>query len=189
LEAFNLRISSIRATLHDPMQHRFTEGSMLLAHIVLYAGLVFGSMPWLPATLFLLVHQAVFGVYLGCTFAPSHKGMPSLSGSDAEDPLLRQVLTSRNIRGGRHLDLLMGGLNLQIEHHLFPSMPRPNLRRLQPLVQRHCQTHGVGYEDMSLYGAYEAALGHLHRVGAPLRVARIPSPRSQGSDDIAHRPR
>jgi fatty acid desaturase len=172
LEAFNLRISSIRATMKDPIRHRFAEGSMLLAHLVLYGGLVFGSLPWLHAILFLLVHQAVFGVYLGSTFAPSHKGMPTLSADDAADPLLRQVLTSRNIRGGRHVDLLMGGLNLQIEHHLFPSMPRPNLRRLQPVVQRYCQTQGIRYAETSLFGAYGAALDHLHVVGAPLRDAR-----------------
>jgi fatty acid desaturase len=171
LEAYNLRISSIRATLRDPMPHRFAEGSMLLAHLVLYCGLVFGALPWWHAIAFLLLHQAVFGVYLGCTFAPSHKGMPTLSGEDAADPLLRQVLTSRNIRGGRHVDLLMGGLNLQIEHHLFPSMPRPNLRRLQPVVQRYCDTHGVGYAEESLFGAYRAALDHLHEVGALLRDA------------------
>jgi hypothetical protein len=54
-------------------------------------------MAWVHGIVFLLVHQAVFGVYLGCTFAPSHKGMPTLSGTEAADPLLRQVLTSRNV--------------------------------------------------------------------------------------------
>ena len=44
------------------------------------------------------------------------------------------MLTSRNVRGGWLTDLALGGLNYQIEHHLFPSMPRPNLRRSQALV-------------------------------------------------------
>lgn len=46
-----------------------------------------------------------------------------------EGALHRQVPTSRNIRGGRVIDFLLGGLNHQIEHHLFPNMPRPHLRR------------------------------------------------------------
>ena len=175
LEAFNLRISSFRATLQPSMRHRFSEGALLVAHLGLYVGLLYGALPWLTATLFLLIHQAVFGVYLGCTFAPSHKGMPTLSGADAADPLLRQVLTSRNIRGGRPVDLLMGGLNLQIEHHLFPSMPRPNLRTVQPVVHRYCQVHGIGYAEKSLFGAYGVALDHLHTVGAPLREGRPPT--------------
>ena len=173
LEAFNLRISSFRATLQPSMRNRFLEGSLLLAHVLLYGGLLYAILPWETATLFLLAHQAVFGIYLGCTFAPSHKGMPVLSGQEAADPLLRQVLTSRNIRGGRTVDLLMGGLNLQIEHHLFPSLPRPNLRRLQPVVRRYCRTHGIGYAETNLFGAYGAALGHLRAVGSPLREAQV----------------
>jgi hypothetical protein len=50
----------------------------------------------------------------------------------------RQVVTARNIRGGRFTTFMLGGLNYQIEHHLFPSMPRPNLRRVQGLVRDFC---------------------------------------------------
>ena len=62
---------------------------------------------------------------MGCSFAPNHKGMPVLSAGHTLDFLRKQVLTSRNIRGGWFVDILLGGLNYQIEHHLFPSMPRP----------------------------------------------------------------
>ena len=48
--------------------------------------------------------------------------------------MLRQVLTSRNVRGGRVVDFALGGLNYQIEHHLFPSMPRPELAHAQRVV-------------------------------------------------------
>ncbi|OEV25008.1 delta fatty acid desaturase, partial [Streptomyces nanshensis] len=68
-----------------------------------------------------------FGVYLGSIFAPNHKGMPTLKGDERPDFLRRQVLTSRNVRGGPLTDLALGGLNYQIEHHLFPSMPTPHL--------------------------------------------------------------
>ena len=50
---------------------------------------------------------------------------------------------SRNVRGGPLVDFAMGGLNYQIEHHLFPSMPRPNLKRAQPLVRDYCDRHQV----------------------------------------------
>jgi Fatty acid desaturase len=79
----------------------------------------------------------MLGLYLGSVFAPNHKGMPILSRDDDSDFLRRQVLTARNVRGGRLTDLLLGGLNYQIEHHLFPSMPRPSLRRAQPLVHAY----------------------------------------------------
>jgi fatty acid desaturase len=111
--------------------------------------------------------QGLFGLYLGCCFAPNHKGMPVLE----DDYLRRQVLTSRNVRGGRLVDFALGGLNYQIEHHLFPSMPRPSLRRAQPLVRAFCAERGLAYSESSVFGSFVEALRHLHAAGAPLRPA------------------
>jgi hypothetical protein len=61
--------------------------------------------------------QGPFGLYLGCSFAPNHKGMPVLDATGQSDFLRRQVLTSRNVRGGRLTDVALGGLNYQIEDH------------------------------------------------------------------------
>jgi fatty acid desaturase len=115
----------------------------------------------------------VFVLYLGCSFAPNHKGMPTLTAAEELDFVRRQVLTSRNVRGSRPVDFLLGGLNYQIEHHLFPNMPRPNLRRAQPLVRAFCRQHGLPYVEASLFGSYAEAVRHLHAVGAPLRPAHL----------------
>ena len=119
--------------------------------------------------MFLLVQQGLFGVYLGCSFAPNHKGMAIFGKDEKVDYVRRQVLTSRNIRGGRFTDWLLGGLNYQIEHHLFPSMPRPSLRRAQTLVRTYCARHGISYYETGLFDSYAQVLRHLHAVGAPLR--------------------
>jgi len=113
------------------------------------------------------VQQGVFGFYMGCSFAPNHKGMPILQPGEQRDYLRRQVLTSRNVRGGRVVDFVLGGLNYQVEHHLFPSMPRPNLRRAQPLVQDFCQQRKIAYAETSLLASYRLALRHLHAVRRP----------------------
>jgi fatty acid desaturase len=97
--------------------------------------------------------------------------MPTLTEADQLDFLRRQVLTSRNVAGSRLVDLVLGGLNDQIEHHLFPNMPRPNLRHAQPLVRAFCQHHGLPYTEASLFGSYAQAIRHLHTVGTPLRSA------------------
>ena len=117
------------------------------------------------AIVFILVQQGLFGVYLGAAFAPNHKGMPILSQSDRSDFLRRQVLTSRNVRGGWLTDMALGGLNYQIEHHLFPSMPRPALRRSQPLIMEYCRQSGLPYCQASLVGSYAQALRYLADVG------------------------
>lgn len=165
LEGFNLRAESIRALLRPGIAHRWAEGLLLFGHLVLYLTLVVSALTWLQAIVFVVIHQAVLGVYLGSSFAPSHKGMPVPTAEEAADPLLRQVLCSRNIRGGPFTDLALGGLNLQIEHHLFPNMPRPNLRLARPVVRQHCQERGIPYAETTLLASYGLALGHLHQVG------------------------
>jgi fatty acid desaturase len=138
---------------------------------VLYIGLLVTTLTWPQALLFAAIHKGVQGLYLGCSFAPNHKGMPMLNAEQAGDPLLRQVLTSRNIRGGPFIDAALGGLNYQIEHHLFPSMPRANLRRAQPVVQKFCEDHGISYLECGVVASYRAAVGHLYDVGSGLRAA------------------
>lgn len=60
----------------------------------------------------------------------------------------------------------MGGLNNQIEHHLFPSMPSPTLRRAQPLVRAFCRDHHLPYLESGLTCSYTQVLRYLHDVGA-----------------------
>jgi fatty acid desaturase len=100
--------------------------------------------------------------------------MPTLDPDQAADPLLRQVLTSRNVRGGPFIDAVLGGLNYQIEHHLFPSMPRGNLRHAQPVVRQFCGDRGIPYLQSSVIASYAATLTHLRDVGDPLRRAGGP---------------
>ncbi|CAL9452577.1 NADPH-dependent stearoyl-CoA 9-desaturase [Streptomyces sp. enrichment culture] len=175
LEGLNLHVASARALANRSMRHRALEGTLLLAHFAVYLTALFLVLPPGMAIAFLAVHQGLFGVYLGSAFAPNHKGMPILTGEDRPDFLRRQVLTSRNVRGGRFVDILLGGLNHQIEHHLFPSMPSPNLRRAQPIVRRHCDELGVDYLETGLLTSYRQALASLHRSGTPIRNSRVPA--------------
>ena len=172
LEAVNLHVSSVRALARPGARHRVLEGGLMLVHFVAYGVLVVGTLTWQQGLVFVALHQAVFGIYLGCSFAPGHKGMPMLTAEQAVDPLLRQVLTSRNVRGGVLVDYALGGLNYQIEHHLFPSMPRPNLPHAQRVVRRFCERREVSYAETSVWSSYAAVLRHLDAVGAELRSRR-----------------
>lgn len=168
-EAVNLHASSVRALLTTRMRLRSIEALLLVTHFAAYAALLVLTLSWAQALAFLALHKGIQGLYLGCSFAPNHKGMPILDADQAQDPLLRQVLTSRNVRGGPFIDTLLGGLNYQIEHHLFPSMPRANLRHAQPIVRSFCAENHIPYLESSAYASYAAALTHMHRVGADLR--------------------
>jgi len=171
LEGIHLHISSARAVITDRgTPHRRLEGFFLAVYALVHVGLPFLVLSPLKAVLFVVVLQGVFGLYLGCSFAPNHKGMPLLQPGEKLDYLRRQVLTARNVYGGRWLDVLFGGLNFQIEHHLFPSVPRARLRQLRPIVKEYCAERGVAYHETGLIASYREALTHLHHVGEQLRV-------------------
>ncbi len=172
LEGINLHVQALIWLRGNKLRrYRWTEYTLLSVHTVAYFAIVLTVLPPVLALVFVAVHQATWGVYMGCSFAPNHKGMPTIAPGVELDFLRRQVLTTRNVRGGRLTDFLLGGLNYQVEHHLFPNMPRMNLRRAQPLVRAHCAEMEIPYVETSLVGSYVAALRYLNELGAPLRLA------------------
>ncbi|TYB42025.1 fatty acid desaturase family protein [Actinomadura chibensis] len=169
LEGLNLKVGSLLFLRGRSRRDQVVEGGLLLAHAAGYLGLAFALLPPAQAVVLMVVQHALFGVHLGAVFAPNHKGMAMPAPGEKWDHLRRQVLTSRNVRGGAVVDWLMGGLNYQIEHHLFPGVPRCSLRRLRPLVREHCAAVGVPYAETGLVASYRLALGHMREVGEPLR--------------------
>ena len=75
---------------------------------------------------------------MGSVFAPNHKGMPVLEPSTSLDYFRHQVLTARNVLPNPVIDFAYGGLNFQIEHHLFPNMPRNRLKQSRQVVEAFC---------------------------------------------------
>jgi fatty acid desaturase len=166
LEGLSLRSEGFRRVVkRGPVERRWVEFTLLMVRLAGLVSLVFLVLPPGKAVAFLAVELAVFGFYLGSSFAPNHIGMPLVSPRLKLDFLRRQVLMSRNVSGGRFMSILMGGLNYQIEHHLFPSMARPYLRKVQPLVAAYCAAEGVPYTQTSLWQSYRVIIRYLNSVG------------------------
>jgi fatty acid desaturase len=166
LEGLNLHKYTVQ-TLLGPgkVKGRALELVFFITRMALYLGVVFWLMPVGVAFAFLGVQLAVFGLYMGASFAPNHKGMPILANNSNVDFLRRQVLTSRNVSGGSWVDYFMGGLNHQVEHHLFPTMPRPHLRHTKKVVQKFCAENNIPYTQTSLVKSYAIVIAYLNRVG------------------------
>ena len=170
LEGLNLHVKAITSlSSRSPVKGRWIEVGMLTARFIIFFGLVFWLLPFGMAWAFIGVELAVFGLYMGATFAPNHKGMPIVPADIKLDFLSKQVRTSRNITGGWWATILMGGLNYQIEHHLFPSMPRPHLRAARALVREHCRSNDIPYVETSLLSSYRTVISYLNRVGLAAR--------------------
>jgi fatty acid desaturase len=127
--------------------------------------LIFIVMGPLMGAAFMALQIALFGIYMGGSFAPNHKGMAVVPKDMSIDFLRRQTLTSRNISGGPLVWAGMGGLNFQIEHHLFPSMPSVNLSRARPIVLAYCRERDIAYTETTLVGSYRIVIRYLRKVG------------------------
>lgn len=169
-EGVALHVASLAVLLRPrSVPHQRAEAAIVLARLVAYVVVLLLALPLGLAVAFFAVQMGVFGVCLGGAFAPNHKGMPIVPKTMEIDFLRRQVLMSRNVRGGLLIDFALGGLNYQIEHHLFPSMPRPNLKLVQPLVREYCARHGVTYTEAGLLASYRIVVDYLNHVGLRAR--------------------
>jgi fatty acid desaturase len=165
-EGLNLHIRGLGTVFgKGKVDKRWLEAPMLVLRIVAYVAVIFLMLPPGMAAAFIGVQLAVFGVYMGASFAPNHKGMPILPHDSKVDFLRRQVLTSRNIRSGWFMNFYMGGLNHQVEHHLFPNMPRPHLKRAQVIAKEYCRAHNIDYTETTIWQSYAIVIRYLNQVG------------------------
>jgi len=162
-ESLGLRVASFKAIRNKEARANALEGVLIAVHLALYVTALALVLSPTKVVAFVLVHQMFFGLYIGSVFAPNHKGMPIQRPGEHWDWLTRQVVTSRNLRSTHLVDFLYGGLNYQIEHHLFPTMPRKSLRHARPIVKRYCDEHGVRYHEVSVRRSFVEIVGHLRR--------------------------
>ena len=169
LLAFSQHISGIQFLLQKQGKHTAAEALCMAIHFVLYFGLLVYFLALWQAVLFVLIHQGLHGLYLASVFAPNHKGMPVLDKDSRLSFLRRQVLTARNVKAHPFTDFWYGGLNYQIEHHLFPKIPRNKLGEAQTIVKAFCHARSIPYYETGLLQSYRELLQYLHQVSAPLR--------------------
>jgi fatty acid desaturase len=172
LQAISMFRSSVGFIFSSEAKRPVAEALTIVAHFAVYFGLLFTVLEPLTAVLFVVVHRGLWGVYLVSVFAPNHKAMPILEKDTEVGFLHRQVLTSRNVFAHPITDFWYGGLNYQIEHHLFPRMPRNKLKEAQPIVKDFCRNFEISFHETTVLQSYREILVHLHAVGAPLRKTK-----------------
>jgi fatty acid desaturase len=138
---------------------RAVELGLLAANATLWLG-AFHALGWWGLALF-LVSQVLASVYLAAIIAPNHKGMPVWARGARLSFLERQVLSSRNVAPGPLWDFLFGGLNYQVEHHLFPTLPRVNLGRARAIVRPFCAARGLEYTEVGPLTSYRMVYSAL----------------------------
>lgn len=165
-QVFFLRIFTFQRLLGPgKVKNRVPELITTGLHVVLYVGILFSAMPWYTAVAFIIVQHAFAGVYTGMVFAPNHKGMPTIEEGQKVDFMLQQTITTRNVAPHPIVDYLFGGLNYQIEHHLFPGTPRNRLKIVRQVTKEFCEERGIPYHELGLWNSYKEMFGEMDETG------------------------
>jgi fatty acid desaturase len=161
------RCLSQAAVLRNPRRYRF-DSAMLLLHLGLWFGIPCGMLgvSFELALLTYLIPLTLLGPYLAAIFWVNHMGMPLIDKVSDFSFLEHQTVTSRTIVNAPRWDWLFGGLNFQIEHHLFPKVPSHRLAAVQVIVRHHFEKQGIVYNGVSWRAAVGAIQAHLRRIAS-----------------------
>jgi len=172
--SFGLGAASANAALELErfgLQYPLLEKTGLILHwtwvIALSSGFGTFSLPYSLAYFFLSTCSC--GLFLALVFGLGHNGMATYDAETRPDFWKLQVTTTRNITGGHGIpqffvDWFCGGLQYQVDHHLFPMMPRHNLAKAHKLVESFCKGWGVHYHEADLVDGTVEVLHHLQHV-------------------------
>mmetsp|Transcript_43983 Transcript_43983/g.71559 ORF Transcript_43983/g.71559 Transcript_43983/m.71559 type:complete len:449 (+) Transcript_43983:188-1534(+) len=110
---------------------------------------------------------AIAGLFLASVFVISHNGMEILD--EQLDFVHTQMYTTRDVTPNLFNNWFTGGLNYQIEHHLFPTMPRHNFRRARKQIKAFCDKHKIPFLECGFIEGSLELFRHLHDVSDGLQ--------------------
>jgi fatty acid desaturase/predicted heme/steroid binding protein len=141
-----------------------TEQLGMLIHYSWFGSLLFTQLSISEAVVFFLASQMMCGFMLALVFGLGHNGMSTYNAENRPDFWKLQVTTTRNVTSNLFVDWFCGGLQYQVDHHLFPSIPRHNLPKVHALVAAFCKENGVNYYECGMMKGTIEVLSHLKQV-------------------------
>jgi acyl-lipid Delta6-acetylenase / acyl-lipid (9-3)-desaturase len=145
------------------MQDQTLERIAMVGHYLCLFAILY-QMSLLNALIYFLVAQTSCGLFLALVFGLGHNGMSVYPADQRPDFWKLQVSTTRNVTSNFFVDWFCGGLQYQVDHHLFPSLPRHNLAKAHELVVSFCKAEGVTYHETDMLVGTVEVLQHLSRV-------------------------
>ena len=150
-------LNSMRFLFSNFSLRSLTEILLMALHFLVVFGLTIFFLPIITAIVFNLVVFLVMGIYMGLIFAPNHKGQDMLE-EEATYNWVQQITLTRNIKPSFISSYFLGGLEHQIEHHLFPTMPRFQYGKARKIVQVFCHQRKIPYHETT----WTQSMGQIH---------------------------
>ena len=176
LSAFN-RSGMTQAQKVDPRAAMWRLVGVKIIYITLFLGLplAFSALPWWGVLGCFVLTHFVASVILGTVFQLAHiveeatQPLPNVAGVISMDWTVHELHTTANFtRNNRVLGWYIGGLNFQVEHHLFPHICHIHYHRIAPIVERTAREHGIPYHhNPTLWGALGSHVRRMKALGRP----------------------
>jgi len=117
---------------------------------------------------FFFIAEFIGGAFIANVVFMNHYACQQMTWNEGQvaDFLQLQLNTTRNVDPTFFMNWFTGGLNLQIEHHLFPTMPRHNLLKVKPQVEQFCKDYNLVYQSLPFLECMKEVLGKLEGVAA-----------------------
>lgn len=131
--------------------------------------LVWCTLPTWPIRIGFVLVSHIITMPLHVQITLSHWAMSTSDLGESESFAQRQLRTTMDVDCPAWLDWIHGGLQFQAVHHLFPRVPRHNLRRLQALVMEFCAETGIPYTLLGFVDGNKKVLGRLDEVGVQVK--------------------
>jgi delta8-fatty-acid desaturase len=171
---FNLYFQSwfLLCSAPEKIQNRAMEVISLAGFALWLSGLVLSFPTWLDTFSFLMISHSIAAI-LHIQIMLSHFYMDTYHGraynDDSDEWFTMQLKTTMNVSCPEWLDWFHGGLQFQIEHHLWPRLPRHNLRQARKLVIPFCKKHGIPYHEPGFIQGNIEMIRSLRRVALAAR--------------------
>mmetsp|Transcript_59198 Transcript_59198/g.183831 ORF Transcript_59198/g.183831 Transcript_59198/m.183831 type:complete len:557 (-) Transcript_59198:226-1896(-) len=154
---FNLYAQSwIQLMSKEHVHYRCLEIGALLLYAAWVLTVALSMPTWRQTAGWLAMSHAVSGI-LHVQIVISHWAMETYHGhaynDDKDEWYITQMKTTMNVATPPLLDWVHIGLQFQIEHHLYPRLPRHNLRKARELVKAVCKKHGIHYHEPGFFQA------------------------------------
>ena len=132
------------------------EVALMLVHWPLVSGTIFYFLPLADALIVFATLYFTLSPWLAFGFITNHLGCEVFDYEEGKEFswMELQMRTSRSLKGGMLTHWFYGGLNTQIEHHLFPRAPRFNLLKVQKMTKDFAKKHNMQYFEMTPVQAY-----------------------------------
>ena len=145
---------------------RNTEVITLLLHYTWYFSVIYFTLTWKEAILFVILSQATTGLFLASAFSLGHNGMSIITKNTFNETDFNklQILTGRDVSGPSFVHWFMGGLDLQVEHHLYPKIPRHNLSTVQQYVVKICKDNNIHHHMTGFWDGTKETISTLFTV-------------------------